>query len=84
MYRFNTVSLTTEFDIVDNLDNFDACISDRGTAIFERNQHNENDNDRAPHDQHNNECRNVMVNKMKDIRVWNLLDIETRHKTNSA
>lgn len=54
--RFNTGSLTTEFDIVDNLNNFDASISDRGTPIFERNQPNENDNDRAPHNQHNNEC----------------------------
>ena len=67
MSRLKRVSLTTEFGIVDNLDNFDAGLSDRGTPIFERNGHAENDNDRAPHDQHNNECRNVMVNKGKDI-----------------
>lgn len=67
MTMLKRVSLTTEFDIVDNLDNFDACISDHRTSIFERNQHNENNNDCAPHDQHNNECMNGMVNKMKDI-----------------
>ena len=67
MCGFKHGSLTTEFGIVDNLDNFDACISDHRTPIFERNQYNENDNDRAPHDQHNNECRNMLVNEGKDI-----------------
>ena len=64
---FKHGSLTTEFGIVDNLDNFDAGLSDHRTPIFERNQYNENDNDRAPHDQHNNECRNMLVNEGKDI-----------------